>query len=586
MNLSSDLVAKFVDVMQQDSKRNTTTGPIYGTIVEYGGSRYVKLDGSDSLTPIVSAVDSEPGERVLVNILKHSATVIGNVSSPAARTDSVKEVADKVTTVEIIVADKADVKDLQAQSGRIDTLVSENVTIREKITASEGEIANLKSTNVTITGKLTANEAEIKQLKTDKLDASTAQITYATITNLDATNAQINNLSATYGKFVNLTTDKFEAVDASVKNLQAEDVTIKGRLDINEADINTLNTNKASIDDLNAATARISTLEAGKITTDELIAKKADIDLANVNNAWIQNGIIKDGSIGEAAIHDGAITNVKIADATIEAAKIKSINADTITAGTIKTERLVITGPDGQDSIVKAINIANGVSEADVNSQKIQAASIDVVDLSAFEAKIAGFDMSGNAIYSGKTSIKDPNSGIYISTVGIGMGDGSLTGKNEAPLQAYADGSFKLVGKNSSFDFNTVTGELNIEASSLKISSKSVATKEEVNELKDEITTIMSMQSSRGYAFKNNNISSVLSITIYHGKQEITDSTTMKEVYGNSAYLQWKWQRIDEGEYGVISVTDSRIKDDGFTFILSPDDFREKIDFKCELITD
>lgn len=586
MNLSSDLVAKFVDVMKQDSKRDTgSIGPIYGTIVEYGGSRYVKLDGSDSLTPIVSAVDAKPGERVLVNILKHSATVIGNVSSPAARTDSVKEVADKVTTVEIIVADKADVKDLQAQSGRIDTLVSENVTIREKITASEGEIADLKSTNVTITGKLTAAEAEIKQIKTDKLDASTAQITYATITNLDATNAQINNLSATYGKFVDLTTDKFEAVDASIENLNVDNISIKGRLDVNEADINTLNANKANIDDLNAATARISTLEAGKITTDELIAKKADIDLANVNNAWIQNGIIKDGSIGEAAIHDGAITNVKIADATIEAAKIKSINADTITAGTIKTDRLIITGPDGQDSIVKAINLANGVSEADVNSQKIQAASIDVVDLSAFEAKIAGFDMSGNAIYSGKTSIKDPNSGIYISTVGIGMGDGSLTGKNEAPLQAYADGSFKLVGKNSSFDFNTVTGELNIEASSLKISSKSVATKEEVNELKDEITTIISMQSSRGYAFKNNNISSVLSITIYHGKQEITDSTTMKEVYGNSAYLQWKWQRIDEDEYGVISVTDSRIKDDGFTFILSPDDFREKIDFKCELIT-
>ena len=136
MNLSSDLVAKFVDVMKQDSKRDTgSIGPIYGTIVEYGGSRYVKLDGSDSLTPIVSAVDAELGERVLVNILKHSATVIGNVSSPAARTDSVKEVADKVTTVEIIVADKADVKDLQAQSGRIDTLVSENVTIREPVKA-------------------------------------------------------------------------------------------------------------------------------------------------------------------------------------------------------------------------------------------------------------------------------------------------------------------------------------------------------------------------------------------------------------------------------------------------------------------
>lgn len=586
MNLSSDLVAKFVDVMQQDSKRNTTTGPIYGTIVEYGGSRYVKLDGSDSLTPIVSAVDAKSGERVLVNILKHSATVIGNVSSPAARTDSVKEVADKVTTVEIIVADKADVKDLQAQTGRIDTLVSENVTIRDKLTASEGEIANLKSTNVTITGKLTANEAEIKQLKTDKLDASTAQITYATITNLDATNAQINNLSATYGKFVNLTTEKFEAKDAEIESLQAEDAIIKGRLDANEADINTLNVNKANIDDLNAATARISTLEAGKITTDELIAKKADIDLANVNNAWIQNGIIKDGSIGEAAIHDGAITNVKIADATIEAAKIKSINADTITAGTIKTDRLIITGPDGQDSIVKAINMANGVAEADVNSQKIQAASIDVVDLSAFQAKIAGFDMNGNAIYSGKESIKDPNSGIYISTTGIGMGDGSLTGKNESPLQAYADGSFKLTGKNSSFDFNTVTGELNISASSLKISSKSVATKSDIDEVRDEITTLMTMTSSKGIAFKNNAVSTILYITIYHGKQRITDAATMKEVFGENAYLQWYWLRLTDEEYGIISSSDSRFRDDGFKFVLSPEDVDTQISFECELITD
>lgn len=587
MNLSSDLVAKFVDVMKQDSKRVTgSIGPIYGTIVEYGGSRYVKLDGSDSLTPIVSAVDAELGERVLVNILKHSATVIGNVSSPAARTDSVKEVADKVTTVEIIVADKADVKDLQAQSGRIDTLVSENVTIREKITASEGEIADLKSTNVTITGKLTAAEGEIQQLKTDKLDASTAEITYATITNLNATNAQINNLSATYGEFVNLTVKKFEAKDAEIANLKAEDATIKGRLDANEADINVLNANKANIDDLDAVTARISTLEAGKITTDELIAKKADIDLANVNNAWIQNGIIKDGSIGEAAIHDGAITNVKIADATIEAAKIKSINADTITAGTIKTDRLVITGPDGQDSIVKAINIANGVSEADVNSQKIQAASIDVVDLSAFQAKIAGFDMNGNAIYSGKESIKDPNSGIYISTTGIGMGDGALTGKKESPLQAYADGSFKLTGKNSSFDFNTVTGELNIEASSLKISSKSVATKDDVDEVRDEITTLMTLNSTRGVTFKNNKVSTVLYITIYHGKQRITEAATMKEVYGENAYLQWKWLRLDEAEYGIISSSDSRFRDDGFKFVLSPDDVDAQVSFECELITD
>lgn len=235
---------------------------------------------------------------------------------------------------------------------------------------------------------------------------------------------------------------------------------------INKLDVETAKITYASIKELNVV----------KENAEEINAKKANIDLANVNNAWIEKGVLKDGSIGSAAIHEGAVTNAKIADATIEAAKIKSINADSIVAGTIKTERLIITGPDGQDSIVKAINIANGVSEAEVNGQKIQAASIDVVDLSAFQAKIAQFDMSQNAIYSGKLAINDPTSGVYISTTGLGLGDGALTSKKESPIQMYADGVFKLKGKNSSLEFNPVTDMLDINVSNFRIGSKEAAT--------------------------------------------------------------------------------------------------------------
>ena len=457
MALSNNLIDKFVNAVGVDSKdKLKKDGPLYGTIVGQSGSMYVKLDGSEVLTPITTTVEYAEGERVLVNILKHTATVVGNVSSPAVNGGTVKKVEDKV-----------------------DVVIADNVIIRDKIIASEADIANIKADNVSIKGKLDATDAEIKNLKATTITADQADLKYATIENLDVVNETVRNLQGDYGSFKELTTSKITAVEGNITNLTSENVTITGRLDANEASINTLEATTAKITDLDAVNAHIK----------NLTANKADIDLANVNNAWIQNGIIKDGSIGEAAIHEGAITNAKIADATIEAAKIKSINADTITAGTIKTDRLIITGPDGQDSIVKAINIANGVSEADVNSQKIQAASIDVVDLSAFQAKIAGFDMNGNAIYSGKESIKDPNSGIYISTTGIGMGDGLLTGKDESPLQAYADGSFKLIGKNSSFDFNTVTGELNIEASSLKISSKSVATKSDVDEVRNKAVT-------------------------------------------------------------------------------------------------
>lgn len=538
MALSKNLISQFVKVTSNNTKQTEDTY-LYGTIVEYGGSQYVRLDGSDLLTPYTSTVVVKTGERVRVSVGRHTATVTGNVSSPAARNDDVIDLSERVGNFDTLIADKATIKDLEAQKARIDELTADNVTINNQLTANSADIKDLKAGNVTITGRL-------------------------------------------------------DTTEANIKNLTADNVTITGRLDANEVDIKTLTAEsanikelvagKADIGDLNAATGRIDSLETKQIHTDEIVAKKADIDLANVNNAWIQNGVIKDGSIGSATIHDGAITNVKIADATIEAAKIKSINADTITAGTIKTDRLIITGPDGEDSIVKAINVANGVSEAEVNSQKIQAASIDVVDLSAFKAKIAGFDMSGNAIYSGKESIKDPTSGIYISTTGVGMGDGSLTGKNEAPLQAYADGSFKLVGKNSSFDFNTVTGELNIEASSFKVASKSVATKDDIDDVRDEITTFLSIESSKGTAFKNNSVSTILSVIIYHGKDRVEDPERMREVFGFSAYLQWYWQRLDDEAYGVISSTDSRLRNEGFQFVLSPDDVDVKTDFRCELI--
>lgn len=429
MALSKNLISDFVKATTDDKKTAEET-TLYGTIVEYNGSKYVRLDGSDMLTPYTATVAAKAGERVRVSVGKHSATVTGNVSSPAARTGDVEELGQKVDTFDAVVANKATIKDLEVERARVNDLVADNVVIKNQLTADSAEIKDLKADNVDIKGKLTARDAEIENLKANKIDAEVVSANYATIKNLEATQASVKELSA----------------------------------------------NKANITDLTAATGRIDNLESKNIETDNLVAKKADIDLANVNNAWINKGVLKDGSIGSAAIHEGAVTNAKIADATIEAAKIKSINADSIVAGTIKTERLIIAGPDGQDSIVKAINIANGVSEAEVNGRKIQAASIDVVDLSAFQAKIAQFDMSQNAIYSGKLAINDPTSGVYISTTGLGLGDGALTSKKESPIQMYADGVFKLKGKNSSLEFNPVTDMLDINVSNFRIGSKEAAT--------------------------------------------------------------------------------------------------------------
>lgn len=473
MGLSSDLISQFVKITNDTNKSKKET-TVYGTVVDHNGETYVRLDGSDLLTPMTKTVGVKDGDRVTISIKDHTATVTGNISSPSASSSELKAVDDKVGNFTTVIT-----KELIAQSAKIEDLTADNVTIKDKLTANEGYISDLQADNLTINKKLIANEAEVKKLTADYAEINSLVAKKASVDDLEATNASVHNLASDYGNFKELTTDKFIANEASIKKLDTDKANITD-LNAATAEIDKLLAKKASIDDLDATNARIDTLTASQITTDYLKANYANIDLANVNNTWIQNGIIKNGAIGEAAIHEGAITNAKIADATIEAAKIKSINADTITAGTLKTNRLIITGEDGTDSIVKAINTANGVAEA--NSMKIQAASIDVVDLSAFNAKIAQFILKDNAIYSGKTSITDPTSGIYISTTGIGVGDGSLNNLNETPVQIYANGFTRIKGKNGYLILNTATGDLDINATTLKIGSKTVASNEDVTD--------------------------------------------------------------------------------------------------------
>ena len=101
-----------------------------------------------------------------------------------------------------------------------------------------------------------------------------------------------------------------------------------------------------------------------------------------------------------------------------------------------------------------------------------------------------------------------------------------------------------------------------------------------------EDATTLRIESSRGTVFKRDDISTVLSVVIYHGSQRITDITALHTVFGSSAYLQWKWRRRNDSSYGTISSSDSRISDSGFTFTVTAADVDANVTFMCELITD
>ena len=358
MELSNDLISKFVKITNDktDVKQETT---VYGTAVEYNDKMYVKLDGSDLLTPISTTTDTKAGERVTVMIKDHTATVTGNISSPAARTEVVQEVAAKVIEMETVVADKVSTKDLEAESARIDALVTENTTIKNTLTATNANIVNLQTENATITQKLTANEADIT-----KLEADIANIDAVSTEELEAVNADIHNLEATYATFNQTVTQDLEAVDARINNLDSKYATIES-----------LDVEKGRIDDLEA-----TSLTATSATITDLQADVANIDTLIFGSA---SGNVIQSSFSNAVV-------AQLGNAMIKSAMIESVAADKITSGDIITNNVRVLSEDG-----KLIISDETIQISDENRVRVQIGKDASNDYS-----INIWDENGNLMFS------------------------------------------------------------------------------------------------------------------------------------------------------------------------------------------
>ena len=298
MSLSSDLISEFVKVTKDDEKPKSET-IVYGTTVVYEGSTYVKLDGSELLTPVSTTSATKPGERVTVMIKDHTATITGNMSSPSARSGDVEDIADQISEFEIVIA--------------------------EKLTAAEAEIDTLQADNVTITKKLTAAEGEIENLDATKIDASVVVSEYATIKDLEATNAQFNNLGSTYAKIVDL-----EAQQAQIDNLGAKYATIDFA-NINEAAITKIYSEYGIIDDLVFKNGRV---------VGELVGVRIKGDLIEAGTLKADKLVVKgsDGLYYKLNIEGGATVSEQVSDEDLQ----NGLSGDIIVAKSIAAEKVAV----------------------------------------------------------------------------------------------------------------------------------------------------------------------------------------------------------------------------------------------------
>lgn len=421
MAVSHELLSQFAKLVTKNDNTNAES-TVYGTIVvDSSGNKYVKLDGSDQLTPLSdnerpvadsTTANANAGERVSVLIKNHTATITGNVSSPAARSGDVEDLGDSISKIQefdILIGEQ-----IQAQEGYIQKLQADKANISD-LTAAEAKITELEVKKATIE-ELNAVKATVDDLEATKIDADIVNAKFVTIDGkLEAVSADIDNLNADYADFKEVTTTELKANDAEIVRLEAE-----------------------------------------KLSAEEAEIKYANIDFANISEAAVEKLFSESGIIKDLIVSDGKITGELVG---------VTIKGDLVEAGTLKADKLVVKGSDGlyyklnveagavESAEVTKEELQNGLHGTAIIAKTITAEKIAVNDLVAFGATIGGFRITDKSIYSGvKESATNTTRGVYLDREGqLSVGDS----KNFLRYFKDSDGQYKLEISAASLVFST-----------------------------------------------------------------------------------------------------------------------------------
>ena len=424
MDLSRNIIKRYVQVASPE-KITSNSETVYGTVVNEGETLYVKIDGSNILTPVSSTIDIKANDRVLVLVKNHEATVIGSPSSPTARLEELNNLGTEVTKFKAVAT-----SDLIAARADIDNLKANDVDITGRLKANEGYIDNLTTENTNIKGQLNAYKADIE------------------------------NLSADHADFKKATAKDFKAVNASIENLNTKNATIEG----------TLNAHNASIDNL---TTTVFDAETGKV-------KFADIDFANIGEAAVEKFYAVSGIIQNLTLETGVVVKELIG---------VLISGDLIKGNTIQADKLIVRGEDGLyyklnvDALGETTASAdskyqNGLDGSVIIAKSITAEKVSVSDLVAFGATIGGFHITTNSIYSGtKESATNTTRGLYLDN------DGQIVLGDENNYLKF----YKTDETNYAFEISLVDAvQENINANAANM--ESLPKKEDLDDLQNQIT--------------------------------------------------------------------------------------------------
>ena len=442
MALSNELVTQFAKLSNQKIEEKDNL--INGTVKVINGKEYVRLDGSDILTPVTSTVDIAEDERVSVRIKDHAATIISNITSPAARSRDVQTLKDEVdqngNTIKMM-------DNTITQQGNSIIQMENNINQQQNtINQHNNRINQQNDTIISLNNTIISQGNEI-EANNNAIEANGNQIEL------------LNDTVRTHGNNIVLLENTVEAqgnrIQANSNQIIANGNRITAQQNIIDAQGNTIisqgNTIEAQNTQLTTHNSQITILNSGfviqngvltglseavvnKLKTDTLDVGYANIDFSNINIAAIERLFANSGIIENLVIEEGAITGELVGI---------TIKGDLIEGNTIVADKLVLRGSDGLyyklnttgETIESEQTDQNSLNGQVIAANSITASKIQVSDLVAFDATIGGFDISDHSINThGKDNVNSPFDGLYLGS------DGQLAfGDDQRHIKYYKD---------------------------------------------------------------------------------------------------------------------------------------------------
>lgn len=303
----------------------------------------------------------------------------------------------------------------------------------------DGVITNSKIADSTIENSK-IKDSTITNAKIADATIEFEKVSKSFITDLTADNAYIKNLKATIGEFGYITAENADLTYATITSLQAVD----GKID-------TLSSKAITTENLSSKVA-----ELGYLSAESADLKYANIKLSNIEVADIATLFTKVGLIDRATIVEGHITG--FLDSV-------EVNAANITAGTLVADRILLKGENGLlyslnnlgELQSKTVDTLDGyiLTDRTVNADKIVAKSITANELdvekvfadSAVIKKIFSQDVTATGTITGAT-LKGANAEIDNGLIG------GFNITEDGISKAYTKNSSEVSDKQDSYELD------------------------------------------------------------------------------------------------------------------------------------